>query len=829
MKAQKRGRNIALAGAALQVIFTVTMLAIGLRTGAEAPVACSWFLAGGVLVWLMAALLFYCRQLEEQEATELEELAARGEQGGIFDRGRDLSLRPARARRVFVERWVVPVFTLLLAAYHATIGVLVLMALRSLLGQETIPPMAEDTAAGLLFGIVTGFAAFLFSRYSTGMAGRIEWRPLRAPAAQLLVAALMIAGVVAGFVANWWGYRIVDVVVAFAVVVLQFVLAAELVVSFILDLYRPRVPGEERRLSFDSRIFNLLAEPAKVGRSIAETLNYQFGFEVSKTWFYRLLSKSLLPLVVFGAAALVLLTSVVIVYEGRKCVVLRWGRREWGRPSTRRLLGPGVHLKWPWPIDTARHFDVGKVHELRVGVGEQRTPTVIKGRELELWTDPHGRYRELDFLLAIPPERAGGRVGQAATQAADLAQEKEAPPPVNIIKLVVSVFYRIDDPYKFGYDFVDGAKLLESAAYREMVRYCASATLHAKVGDGDTDRPEAIMTSGWGKASAALEKRIRQEVGPGGLDLGVKIHSVKLIAVHPPPEAAEAFEAVLAAERAQDQARYQAEGQVNRILSAVAGDPDSALELALAVMQVEQLGNLATVRADPADFDRYLRGYVLNACANLKILMREVRREALLGKLPRTARPTTHSARRPVDYPAALRAYVPQVDQDVRALLDELLRDGFLEALGGPGGTAKQRLAARHVQRLLQLLEVRAKREKFDFGAALAAANLRADALFARAVGEPAQKVAEANSDRLRYEMGERARAEAFRKELLAYRANPELYAYDRWLDVWDEVLPGMVKYVLGVDRDRIEIRMNWERQRTVLPDFPSKGEEQSP
>ncbi|MGB2824327.1 MAG: hypothetical protein WBF17_25355, partial [Phycisphaerae bacterium] len=307
------------------------------------------------------------------------------------------------------------------------------------------------------------------------------------------------------------------------------------------------------------------------------------------------------------------------------------------------------------------------------------------------------------------------------------------------------------------------------------------------------------------------------------------VKSVKLIAVHPPPEAAGAFEAVLAAERAQDQARYQAEGRANRILSAVAGDPDSALELALAVMQVEQLGNLATVRGDRADFDRYLRGYVLHACANLKILMREIRREALLGKLGRAASATTRPGQKQVDYARALRAHVPQVDQSVAALLNELLRDGFLDALGRPGGTAKQRLAARHAERLLQLLEIRAKQGKFDFDAALADARLGADTLFARAVGEPAQKVAEANSYRLSYEMGERARAEAFRKELLAYRANPDLYAFDRWLDVWDEVLPGMVKYVLGVDRDQVEIRMNWEQQRKVLPDFPSKDQGGSP
>jgi len=811
MKDQRRGRNLALVGAGLQAVFAVAMLAVGILTGGRAAVACAWFLVGGVIVWLMAALLFYCRQLEEQEATELADLAARGEEGaGLFDGGRDLAIRPARGRRVFVARWVVPSVTLVLAGYHVTLGVLVLGALRFFVARESIPPMG-DIGAGVLFAVMMGFLAFLFSRYATGLASRTVWRPLRAPAAQLLVGSLLTAAAAAGFVAAFWGYRVVDLAAAFAVPMIQFVLAAELVVSLVLDLYRPRIPDEERRLSYDSRIFGLLAEPAKIGHSIAETLNYQFGFEVSKTWFYRLLAKSLVPLVAFGAVVLVLMTSVVVVYEGQKCVVLHWGRRDAGR-----LLAPGLHVKWPWPIDTARHFDVGIVRELRVGVGEKREPRVIKGRELRLWRDTHGQYKELDFLVAT-------------TQPAEKRKKDDAPPPVHVIKLVVSVLYQIEDPYRFGYRFVDGAKLLESAAYREMVRYCASATIHGTAGAGESDRPEAIMTGGWGKASAALERRIRQAVGPKGMDLGVNIRTVRLIAVHPPPEAAEAFQAVLAAERAQDQARYRAEGETHRILSAMAGDPDSALELALAIVRVEQLGNLAGVRANRGDFDRALRGYLLHACANLTILRKEIHREALLGKLGGTRRPSTRPGQEPADYDRAVRAAVPRVSESVRTRLGDLLKDNFLKRLRGRSGTAKERLAEGYAQHLVELLAIRSAGERFDFPGALDRAREQADRLFARAAGQPAREVAGANAYRLRRIMEEGAKTDAFRKELLAYRANPNLYAYDRWLDVWDDVLPGMIKYVLGVDRERVEIRMNWERQRRAMEGvFEKRGADES-
>ena len=39
----------------------------------------------------------------------------------------------------------------------------------------------------------------------------------------------------------------------------------------------------------------------------------------------------------------------------------------------------------------------------------------------------------------------------------------------------------------------------------------------------------------------------------------------------------------------------------------------------------------------------------------------------------------------------------------------------------------------------------------------------------------------------------------------------------DRWLNVWDEVLPNVNKYVLGVDRNKVEIWLNWERETDLM------------
>jgi len=809
MKQQNRGKNIALLGAVLQSAFTLVMLIVALRTDSYAAMASMWYLLGGVMLWLMTAMLFYSRRLEMQERQELQDLAARGESGGIFDRERDLSLRPAQARVRFIEKWVVPAFTLLLGAYYAAMGILVLMGASFAAGQQAARPLV-NIAEGMLFVIIPGFLAFLFSRYCTGMGSQVQWRPLRPAASQLLLGTLFIAAVLGVFGAGWRGYRNMDLYVALVAPAIQIVLAFELVVTFLLDIFRPRVGGQEHRLTYDSRVLGLLAEPTRIGHSIAETLNYQFGFEVSKTWFYQLLGTALVPLILLGAVVLWAMSGVVIVRQGQRGVVLHWGRAQaW------RLLAPGLSTKWPWPIDSVQIFDTGMIHDLQVGVGEAQEPYVVNGQELQLWTKRHGARRELEFLLAIPSAQGSGQAGNVATtqpQAGPGAPGgSDTPPPVNIINLVLSVQYRIADPYKFGYKYVDAGKMLENAAYREMVRYCASATLDTTQ-PGATDRPQAIMTSGWADASKALQDRIAKAVGPDGLDLGVDVASVKLTAVHPPASAAEDFEAVLAAERNQDRLRYEAEGEANKTLAAVAGDPDAALELAMAIRRVEQLDSLANLSRRPAQFDQYLRGYVRQAVESIKLLRKEIIREGLLGRIAAPAAPAAGQA----GCAQLLRQRMGAMDKNTRALIEQIADWPMLDELAS-GGAPKQRLAAQQAGNLLELLAILKEGTKFDFAPVLASAHRQADAMFARAAGDPARLVAEAGSYKLRTEMAERTRAERFQRELDAWKASPNMYVLDRRLDVWDEVLPPMIKYVIGVDPNKIEVWMNWERESRGL------------
>jgi regulator of protease activity HflC (stomatin/prohibitin superfamily) len=748
MKDQKRGKNVALLAAVLQTIITLVMIIIWRMTGSGAALSSLWMLGGGVAIWLVTAVLFYARQLEQIEALEYHEIQSRGPGSGIVDKSDDLALRPAASRVVFLERWFVPIFTILLAAYNAAMGILMLRYLRTV-----APGGITNAAEGTVILVLVGFGAFLFSRYCTGMGKGHQWRLLRPAGSMLLACALFIAAVaIALLVASQQNTRL-EHIVAYILPSIEILYAIELLLNFVLDLYRPRIPGHEYRPSYESRLLNLLAEPGRVGHSLAEAANYQFGFEVSKTWFYQLISRAIVPLIIFGVFVMFALSSVVIVRDGEQYVVKHWGQIA----QARTLLQPGLAIKWPWPIDTVEQFNTGAIQEVVLGVGEKTEPKYTRdGQELILWTQEHGfgSHIERDFLVGIPRREestAQGTGGKA--------------PAVSIIKLVVVVRYRIKDPYKYGYKYTNAKELLRCVANEEMVRYCASATLDQDI-SGQTDRPQAIMTHGRAQAARVLKKRIQTELDK--IDLGVKIVFVGIVSAHPPAAAVPQFEKVLETERLQDQQRYKAQAQANRTLSQVAGNPGDALELFLSLSQAEVFGELSKIKNNQGDFAHAIDGFIRRAQGQVSALSLEIHREKLLGK--KTS------------------------DMPFRTML----RGGYRKFLA-------------------KLLAAKKLGPAFDYAQAIDEANRQVDALFARLEGTPAKLIADAQAYRWKRQLREQTALETYLRMLLPFGKAPRVYMFDRYMDVLDETLPGMKKYVIGIDRKLLDLRMDLKQQRSVI------------
>ncbi len=758
MTEQKRAKNIALFGAGAYVAFLVVIVLVSRITRATSTVPLLVFLGGGLPLWLMVAVRFYCRQLAKQEEHELAELAASGPRTAtIFEGPSGIEGRPAAHRLTLFDRWGTPIFTVLWAGYHVVMG---LVVLRWLGERELVVPKDGQQAA--MFTLLAGFVAFLLSRYATGMSSRPEWRTLRPAGSYLLMSALLLGAQTVSFVlGDWQQMSLPDMIVSYAAVGVQLVLAAELAVNFLLDLYRPRVAGQEDHLSYDSRLLGLLADPQRVGHSIAETLNYQFGFEVSKTWFYRLVATAFVPLLMAGGAALFGVSALVYVPAGHEAVVMRWGQVDQNRPT----LQPGLRTKLPWPIETVRQFDLAGVHQLSVGVkggdekgldaegkpvvDEESGPLQPGEKRVKLWQKAHGveGHIENDFLVPLRPSGSGATSGGPAAMA--------------VAKIVVSVRYRISDVYRFGFGVADGHAMLESLANREVLRFCSTTPFFD---DQIHDRQSA--GEGLDATARKLKGQIQQAVNK--LDLGAEIVGVGFPAIHPPEAAAQAYEAVLGAESKASAALHEARAQADIQLSAAAGNPLAARLLALAVRKTDLLGQLQQSKT-PEAFEKLITAHlIVPVQQDIERFQQEMDQADQMGR------------REEVDLAKTM----------LKA--NQALRDQLTALLG----------------------------DRKNLEAQASEAQKEAMARLNEVAGEAATKLADARAFGWRREVAEGAVAREFARESLPYanEAVRSVYLTDRLCATWEKILPQAFKYVIGVDPNRIESRLNYERsQRPVV------------
>ena len=561
--------------------------------------------------------MFYCRWLQRREADEIRQLAERPGQAESIFRDEQGEIRPADNRFKWMQRYMVPAFTLFFAAGHIIVGMFILRWNRG--GSETYAQ--SGNAPAMFFAVGGAFVAFLFSRYAVGMAKSSSWRMLRAPGSYLFTDSLVLALLACSIGADFYDWPIFSTVAAYVLPGFAVIVGAEMVMNFILDLYRPRLPDDEARYSYDSRLMNLIASPESIGHSIAEALNYQFGFEVSGTWFYKLLQRTLVPLLLVGSILIWLMSSMVIVEEGQQYTVLHWGK-----PQHVLKPQPYPQFVWPWPIDTTAKVETDTIHQITLGVGSERTETMVNGKRLYLWTEDHGEWVELDTLVAKQQD-----TGSSSNQ-----EKGENPAPsVDLIKLTVAVYYRINDAYKFKYNFTNTPKLLESIAQREMMQYAASATLLDKLPDDESGeiRPQGILSFGRGKAASDLHEKITKVVSSEGLDLGVDIVKVEILGSHPPKDAAAAFQEVIAAEREQDKLRYEAQADANQMLSEVSGNNELALTLSHLITMKNDLDNLESCRQKGGDMGAFVAETLRKARDTARGLQDQIELERKLGKI----------------------------------------------------------------------------------------------------------------------------------------------------------------------------------------------------
>jgi len=588
-KPEYRARTVAFWGLGFQVLLSVVFVLLFLWSGSESMWGLTRLGVIGITIWLFLVLLYHQRALVREESLETEQLRKEREggagTGAIFDVESEEFLL-ARRRLRWMYKWVLPVFTILIIT-ELLVAAFAFWAwdLGFSVESEKWP---EVTHINLLALFVGGLAllCFLFSRYATGMAREPEWRMLRAGASFLM--GITLAAVAVCIPLGFMCYvetQVPERVLAYVIRIIPIVLAVEFSLNFILDFYRPRAADEEPRPAFDSRLLGLFCEPGGIARSIAEAINYQFGFEVSSTWFYKLLQRSVVPLIGFAALTLFGASCMVFVEAHEQAVIEQFGQK------LRPVLQPGIHFKYPWPVDKAYKVATARVLELKIGITEEEVKTSSHKGELILWTNKHSKEPHLNVLVATPQlaeyitgsdavkkPRAEGLGNDAAVKPAEGSFVKLSQAvAVSQLRVSATIQYRIRDAYQWLTTYDDPEAMLAAVAEREITQYCASIEI------------EDLLGRQRGQIEEALGEIIRRKANADNANLGVDILFFALQGVHPPVETAEAFQEVIGSEQKKTAAIRSADIDFNKRLTEAAGAVGQAKLLAEAIAEMNEL------------------------------------------------------------------------------------------------------------------------------------------------------------------------------------------------------------------------------------------------
>jgi membrane protease subunit HflK len=803
-----RSRRASLAGLVLQIIGAAAAFALGRGLDSTALHMLSLYAAGGIPIWFIALLVFRQHELAALEALDLEELRrerqATGGGEAIFGEGGGGApgFMVAQTRLEWMRRWLVPVFGLLTAAYLVVVGV---ASWISLVGRDQWPAL-QNVQLGMVLSAPLMLFLFFFARYASGMARVTEWQLLRGGASYMLGTAVAAMAIIVALGAHLYqGIVAWEHVIAYAIPLLMVVLGAETVISFLVDLYRPRVPGVEPRACFDSRLLGLISEPGGIAHSLAEAINYQFGFQVSQTWFYQLLQRALVPLLFVGVLVVWLLSCFVIVQPYEHAIIERFGRQV----DPQHPLGPGLYVKWPAPIEISRKYNTDQLHEFYVGfrVGDQPKPE--EDRDLtkpvvELWTDrKHSGREHFDFVIAPTPwaERQPSEEQETPIDLRGRAAETEDRRAAqHLVRMQVVIQYKIQPARlaDFTQQVADPHAALRDIAWNEVTRFAASHNIDQLMGEMRSQGPRI------------LQQRIAERADR--LRLGVDIKYVGILQVHPEKTVAEAFRGVVTAQQEKIATIREARVTENEILSRVAGDKQKALALAHAIDRVQANASRRS------DLDEQLRPWSDQA-------------QAISDELVEALRPQMI---------ARLEAQW-QLELERQAL--ERIKEDFELGLGGSlQALEKAQQAVRAGTESLRQAEaafesaaapIRAKLlETYDPAAAeawLAQAqtqvalefwNGQLERSLSGLEGEAAVTLADAQAQRWERELRAEGEVALLQNERFTYAAAPEIYKTRSYLQVLVDGLRDARKYFLAFDPGDRKVHLRVEAQTQAQPDI---------
>ena len=247
-------------------------------------------------------------------------------------------------------------------------------------------------------------------------------------------------------------------------------------------------------------------------------------------------------------------TAFAEVENGEVGIVRRFG-------AVTADLGPGLHVRWPWPIETVTRLRPDEVRTVEIGF-RVLTPEQLAGRaggRAAVREDPGGR-RDAGLTWSSP--HAEG-VAPLSDESVMITGDGD------LVEILATVRYRVNDPRRYFFAVADPDGIIRSAAESVLRELVAGARFLELL----TVRRAVLQD----EALARLERRLA-EVAPDGL--GVKLDGFTLHDLHPPPEVVGSYHAVAKAIQERDRVINEAEADAIRARRRSEEDADRVIRRA---------------------------------------------------------------------------------------------------------------------------------------------------------------------------------------------------------------------------------------------------------
>lgn len=260
-----------------------------------------------------------------------------------------------------------------------------------------------------------------------------------------------------------------------------------------------------------------------------------------------------------------LASGVFQVKTQERAVVLRLGRPVGGT----NVLGPGLHWSFPYPIDEVVR---------------------IKYSEIQKVTSSVGWYLQ---------ENAGGMSINPAVDNYTLTSDG------NIIHTRATLYYRIVDPIRYEFDFLNASNAVQNALDNALVYASTRFTI------------DQILTKESPRFQETVQNRVSELVDRE--KLGIVVERPPDMETTAPLSLKPAFENVVKALSTRDKILIDALAYTNRTLNAATAEAARLTNTA----QLERTSLVASVRADAANFTALLPQYQANPALVANVLLYE--------------------------------------------------------------------------------------------------------------------------------------------------------------------------------------------------------------